>query len=65
VKWFLVAFLTQRLGTLDIQIDDNGILSAPDDHGFTRDVWAGIDFLVWDVGRNINEIAGFGFVAKL
>ena len=61
----LVALLTQRLGTFDIQIDDNGILSAPDDHGFTRDVWAGVDFLMRDVRRNINEIAGFGFVAKL
>jgi hypothetical protein len=65
VKWFLVALLTQGLGTVEIQIDDNGILSAPDDHGFTRDIWAGIDFLVWNVRWNINEIAGFGFLAKL
>jgi len=47
VEWFLAVALTYRLGTLDIQIHDNRILPASDDHGFTGDIRTGIDFLIW------------------
>jgi hypothetical protein len=65
VEWTLVVTLTQRFGTLDIQVHDNRLLAASDNHGLTRHIWAGVDFLMWDVRRNINEISGFGFVAEL
>jgi len=65
VEWFLVAVRTHRLWTLDIQIHDNRILPASDHHGLTRYIYPGIDFLMRDVGRNINEIARAGFVAEL
>lgn len=58
MEWPLVVSLTQRFGTLDIQIHDNRLLGASDNHGLTRHIWAGINFLVWDVRRNINEISG-------
>ena len=65
VEWFLVAARTHRLWTLDIQIHDNRILPASDHHRLTRYIYPGIDFLMRDVGRNINEIARAGFVAEL
>jgi hypothetical protein len=65
MEWFLAAALTCRLGTLDIQIHDNRILPAPDDHGLTGYIWAGVDFLVRDVRRNVDEISGTGLIAKL
>ncbi|HXY49287.1 MAG TPA: hypothetical protein VEI01_07540 [Terriglobales bacterium] len=59
------AALIWRLGTLDVQIHDHGILSASDYHCFTRHIWAGIDFLMRDVGWNVNEIPGVGLIAEL
>jgi hypothetical protein len=38
VEWLLVVAFTNRLGTLDIQIHDNRVLPASDDHGFTRHI---------------------------
>ncbi len=35
VKWMLVAAITCRLWTLDVQIHDHRILSASDYHCFT------------------------------
>lgn len=61
----LAAALIRRFGTLDVQIHDHGILSASDYHCFTRHICAGIDLLMWDVGRNVNEIAGVSLIAEL
>ena len=61
----LVAGLTQRLWTRDIQIHDNWILPASHDHRLTWHVWAGIDFLMGYVGRNVDEISRVGLIAEL
>jgi hypothetical protein len=66
VEWFLAAsVLTDRLRALDIQIHYDGILPASHNHGLTRNICAGIDFLMWDVGRHVNEISGTGFITEL
>jgi len=65
VERFLVAVVTGRFRALDIQIHYNGILPASHNYGLTRNIWAGIDFLMWDVGRHVNEIAGIGLSAEL
>jgi hypothetical protein len=65
MEGFLAAALTYRLGTLDIQIHDNRILPASDYHGLTRHIRASVDFLMRDVGRNVNEISGTGLVTEL
>ena len=64
VEWMLAALIGCRFGTLDVQIHDHGILSASYNHCFTRYVGAGVDFLMRDVGRNVNEIASAGFSAE-
>ena len=65
MEWFLAAGLTDRFRALDIQIHYNGILPASHNHGLTRNIWVGIDFLMWDVGRHVNEVAGIGLIAEL
>jgi hypothetical protein len=65
VEWFLASALIHRLRTLDVQIHNHGILPASDYHCFTRHIWAGVDFLMRDVGRNVNEISGVCLIAKL
>ena len=50
---------------LQIQIDHYRILSAADNDGFTRLIRTCIDFLMRHIGRNVNEIAGSGFIAEL
>ena len=65
MEWLLAAILTSRLRAFDIQIHYNGILAAPYNHGLTRNIWAGIDFLMRDVGRHVNEIAGTCLIAEL
>ena len=61
----LTVDLTCRLGTLDIEIYDDRVLATSDYHGFTRNIWAGIDFLMRNVGRNIYEISSVRLVAEL
>jgi hypothetical protein len=65
VERSVAAVLTDRFRALDIQIHYNGILPASHNHGLTRNIWVGIDFLMWDVGRHVNEIAGTGLIAEL
>jgi len=65
VKWSLAFALVSRLGTLDVEIHDHRILAASDDHRFTRHIWAGVNFLVRDVGRNVNEISRGRLIAEL
>ena len=57
VEGSLAGALTDGLGALDIQIHHHRILPASDHDGFTGDVRTGIDFLVRDVGRHVNEVA--------
>ena len=38
VEWMLAAAITCRLGTLDVQIHDHGILPVSHYHCFTRDI---------------------------
>jgi hypothetical protein len=52
------------LGAFDIEIDDDGFLSAADDDGFDGLVAARVEFLLLDVGRDVDEVAGAGFVHK-
>ena len=61
----LTVDLSCRLGTLDIEIYDDRVLATSDYHCFTGNIWAGIDFLMWDVGRHVNEISGTGLVTEL
>lgn len=65
MECFLVTGLTQRLWTRDIQIHDNRILPASYDHRLTWHVWAGIDFLMGYVRRNVDEISRVGLIAEL
>jgi len=65
VKWSLAFALVSRLGTLDVEIHDHRILPASDYHRFTRHIWAGVNFLMRDVGRNVNEVPGIGLIAEL
>jgi hypothetical protein len=48
----------------DIQIDYDGFLAAADDHGFYRFVLAGVEFLMRNVGRDVDEVSRTGFVDK-
>ena len=61
----LAAAFICGFGTLDFEIHHHGVLSASDDHSFAGHIWARINLLVRDVGRNINEISGVGFIAEL
>ena len=63
VEGFLVAVLTNRLRTLDIQIHHHRILPTSDYHGLAWHIRAGVDFLMRDVGRNVNEVSRTGFSA--
>jgi hypothetical protein len=51
-------------GTLDLQIDDDRVLTAADHDGFAGFIRAGVDFLMRNVGRYEDEIAGAGFVGE-
>src|SRR5579862_3079331 len=56
------AGLRRRLGTWNIQVDDDRFLAAADHHCFHRDIRVGVDFLVRHVRRNEDEVAGTGLV---
>jgi len=57
VEWLFASASIYRLRTLDVEIHDHRILPASNDHSFTRHIWTGVNFLMRDVGRNVNEIA--------
>ena len=61
---FSVAFVP-RLGTLDVQIYHDGILSAPDNHCFAWHICSSVDFLMRDIWRHVNEIASVRLIAEL
>ena len=62
---FLAAAFACRFGALDIQIHHDRVLSASDDHGLTRHVWTCVDFLMRDVGRDVDEVSWAGLITEL
>jgi hypothetical protein len=65
VKRYLAITRTLRLGTVDVQIHDHRILPASDYDGFTGDIWPGVDFLMRDEGRHVNEVPRISLSAEL
>jgi len=65
VEWPLACALICRFGTLDVEIHNHWILPASDDHSLARHIRAGVNFLVRDVRRNVNEIPWRCLIAKL
>jgi len=65
VEWLLAVVFTHRLWALDIEIHHDWILPASHHHCLAGHICAGIDFLMWNVRRNVNEISGAGLLAKL
>src|SRR5215472_10611884 len=65
VKRPLACAVICRLGALDVEIHDDWVLPASDDHCFTRHIRAGVNFLMRDVRRNINEISRRCLIAEL
>jgi hypothetical protein len=55
---------TGGLWSLEVQIDDNRILSVSHDYSLADLTWAGIDLLMWNIRRNINKIARAGLLAE-
>ncbi len=53
-----------RLGSFEVEIDYDGVLTAADDDGFTGLVGVRVDLLVRDVWGHVNEIAGPGFTGE-
>jgi hypothetical protein len=49
-------------GAGDVEIDDDGFLAAADDYGFDWFVSSGVEFLMGEIGRDVDEVAGAGFV---
>src|SRR6267142_5361898 len=49
---------------LQVKINDDRLLSTPNDYGFARLIWIGINLLVRHIRRNVNKISGSGFVAE-
>lgn len=65
VKGSLVCALTYRFRTLDLEIHDHRILPASNYHSFAWHIRTGVNFLMRDVRRNVNEIPGACFVTEL
>ena len=65
MEWFFASALIYRLRTLDVEIHDHRILPASDYHSFTRHIWTGVNFLMRDVRRNVNEISRVCLTAEL
>ena len=55
---------TRGFRAFEIEIDNDGVLTAPHDDGFTGLVWERVDFLVRNVGRNVDEVPRSGFAAE-
>ena len=45
----------------DLQVHDDGFVVAANQNAFQRLIRAGVDFLMRDIGRDEDEVAGFGF----
>jgi hypothetical protein len=52
-------------GAGNIEIDNDGFLPAAHDYSFDRLVFFRVEFLVRDIGRNIDEVSRPGFVDEL
>src|SRR5215469_17867102 len=65
MEWKVIRAVIGRLGALDVEINDDRILSTPDYHCFAGNIHASVDFLVGDVRRNVNEVSRIGFVREL
>ena len=53
------------LGAWNVQVDDDGLLAAADDHCLYRLILASVQFLMRDVWRDVDEVSGAGFVDEL
>src|SRR5258707_383944 len=53
------------LRTFEIQVDDNGILTASYHHRLTGFIGPSVDLLMRHVRRNVDEVARSGFPAEL
>ena len=53
-----------RLRAFDVEIDNNRLLPAPDHDCFARLIRKGIDFLMRNERRDIDEVTRPGFTAK-
>src|SRR5215469_6280845 len=57
MDWVFPQHLLGRLDRRDIEIDDHRLLAGTHQNAFQRFVPTGVNFLVWDVGWHIDEIA--------
>jgi hypothetical protein len=65
VKRIVLRRIRSVFGARDIQIDDDGLLSTANDYCLYRLVFAGVQFLMRNVGRNVDEVSGAGFIDEL
>ena len=54
-----------RLDSGDVQVHHDRLIVAAHQHALQRLIGAGIDFLVWHIGRDVNAVARPGFRDKL
>lgn len=52
-------------GDRDVEVDDYGLLVAANQDALKRLILAGVDLLVWHIGRHIDEIPGARFTDEL
>src|SRR5215471_12259982 len=64
MEWLFASVASFRFGTLDIEVHDNRLLTASDDHSLTREVGIGIDLLVRHIRRHVNKVARTSLVAE-
>ena len=55
----------RRLDVRNFKIDHDRFLPASHEHAFERLIDAGVDFLVWNKRRDVDEITGPGFSREL
>lgn len=65
VEWFLAFALAYGFRAFDVEVYYYRILPASDNYGLARHVGTGIDFLMRNVGGNVNEVSGVCLIAKL
>jgi hypothetical protein len=53
------------LGALDVEVYDNGLLTAAHDDCFYGLIYGCVHFLMWNIGRHIDKVAGPGFLDVL
>jgi hypothetical protein len=65
VEWIGLTAIASILRAWDVQINHDWLLAASHDHCFHRFIPPGVEFLVRNKGRNLNEVARAGFLNKL